>query len=303
MPFRVRLNQMFRLLPVKEQRVKLLLANDLELRYPYGLQAGHTWSSKEIMTMTLKLRDCFIRHLVFVCLILLYAQSAESSSWQIMPGRARDIGIGANGSVWIIGWSPAGAGFGIYSWSGANWYQVDGAAVAIDVDRSGMPWVVNSAGAIYQRAGNRWDRKPGQARDIGIGADGSVWVIGWTRIGGGGYGIYQWMGNRWQQVDGEAVAIDVDNSGTPWVVNSAGAIYKRAGNRWQRMPGQARDIGIGANSVWVIGWTRIGGSGYGIYRWTGKSWQQIDGSAVKISVDGSGRPWVVNSAGSIFQLR
>jgi len=176
--------------------------------------------------MKLKIWVCILKNLVCVSLILLCAQSAESSSWQVMPGRARDIGIG-NGSIWIIGSTPIGAGYGIYRWTGANWYQVDDAAVAIDVDPSGTPWVVNSEGAIYRREGNRWQIQPGKARDIGIGgSDGSVWVIGWTRIAGGGYGIYRWTGSNWRQIDGAAIRISVDPSGRPWVVNSAGNIYK-----------------------------------------------------------------------------
>jgi hypothetical protein len=257
---------------------------------------------KEIMTMKLKRWVYILNNLVCVLLILLCAQIAESSSWQIMPGRARDIGIGANGSVWVIGSTQTEGGYGIYRWTGTNWSQVDGAAVVIDVDDGGTPWIANSGGAIYRREGDRWQIKTGKARDIGIGRQGDVWVIGWTRIAGGGYGIYKWIGSRWQQVDGAAVAIDVDASGTPWVVNSEGSIYRRAGNRWQILPGKARDIGIGYDgSVWVIGWTRIGSGGYGIYKWTGSNWRQIDGEAVRISVDPSGRPWVVNSAGNIYK--
>ena len=176
--------------------------------------------------MKLKTWVYILNNLVCVLLILLCAQSAESGSWQRMTGRAKDIGIGANGSVWVIGTTQARGGYGIYRWTGSNWQQVNGAAVAIDVDASGTPWVVNSEGSIYRRAGEGWQILPGKARDIGIGYNGSVWVIGWTRIGTGGYGIYRWTGSNWRQIDGHAVRISVDPSGRPWVVNSEGYIYK-----------------------------------------------------------------------------
>jgi len=54
-------------------------------------------------------------------------------SWQRMPGLAKDIGCGADGSVWVIGTDGTGGGYGIYHWNGANWTRVDGGAVGISV--------------------------------------------------------------------------------------------------------------------------------------------------------------------------
>ena len=28
------------------------------------------------------------------------------AQWQSVAGQARDIGVGANGTVWVIGWTP-----------------------------------------------------------------------------------------------------------------------------------------------------------------------------------------------------
>src|SRR5438105_2781316 len=39
-----------------------------------------------------------------------------------MPGMATDIGVGADGSVWVIGDNKVAGGFGIYRWNGKdNW--------------------------------------------------------------------------------------------------------------------------------------------------------------------------------------
>ena len=69
--------------------------------------------------------------------------------WEQLFGAAKDIGIGANGSVWIIGTNPVSGGYGIYRWVGRSWEGVDGGALQISVDKDGIPWVVNSSNHIY----------------------------------------------------------------------------------------------------------------------------------------------------------
>jgi hypothetical protein len=71
------------------------------------------------------------------------------NSWEQLFGAAKDIGIGANGSVWIIGTNPVNGGYGIYRWDGKNWEGVDGGAVQISVDKDGIQWVVDSLNNIY----------------------------------------------------------------------------------------------------------------------------------------------------------
>jgi hypothetical protein len=53
-------------------------------------------------------------------------QSASGGSFEKLPGEARDIGIGADGTVWIIGTDS-----GIYRWNQNNWDRVEGSGVAI----------------------------------------------------------------------------------------------------------------------------------------------------------------------------
>ena len=226
------------------------------------------------------------------------------ANWRGMPGAAKDIGIGVNGTVWIIGANKTQGGYGIYRWREDRWQGIDGGAVRIAVDTYGNPWVVNSARRIlrrvYKRAGNEWIEMPGRATDIGIGANGAVWVIGANKTPGG-FGIYRWVKNRWKGVDGGAVRIAVGPKGNPWVVNSGGKISKRANNKWIGMPGRAKDIGIGTGGVvWMIGANRVAG-GFGIFRLNGNKWFEVGGGAVQISV-GPGIPWIVNSDNKIFSV-
>jgi len=63
----------------------------------------------------------------------------------MVPGRAKDIGIGANGDVWTVGARKAGnEGYFIYKYSPQNrkWKQYRGIANRISVDGDGNPWGV-----------------------------------------------------------------------------------------------------------------------------------------------------------------
>jgi len=240
--------------------------------------------------------------LIVISLILLFLFNNNlSAQWQSVGGQARDVGVGANGTVWVIGWTAVPGGYNIARWNGNFWEEVPGGAVRIDVDPNGNPWIVNDAGLIFRWNGQTWEGIGGQARDVGIGANGTVWVIGWTAVSGG-YNIARWNGNFWEEVPGGAVRIDVDLNGNPWIVNDAGLIFRWNGQTWQGIGGQAHDVGIGANgTVWVIGWTAVPG-GYNIARWNGNFWEEVPGGLINISA-GRNTVWGVNDAGIIFQQK
>jgi hypothetical protein len=76
----------------------------------------------------------------------------DLGAWVQVPGGARDIGVGADGSVWIIGLNPIAGGWQTYRFNGSGgWDAVNGGGVAISVGPDGMPWVINSAGQIFER--------------------------------------------------------------------------------------------------------------------------------------------------------
>ena len=66
----------------------------------------------------------------------------------MVTGLARDVGIGANGAVWIIGTNKVPGGYDIYRWTGSAWQNIPGGGVRIDVDPQGNPWIVQDAGQI-----------------------------------------------------------------------------------------------------------------------------------------------------------
>lgn len=224
-------------------------------------------------------------------------------AWQqVSSALATDVGAGGNGGVWITGTNAVGGGFDIYriNQPGNGLMLIPGGATEVAVDPSGNPWIINSAHAIYRRVGNDWQQLPGEARDIGIGADGTAWIIGNTPTAGG-FGIFRWSGSAWTAIDGGGVRIAVDAQGNPWVVNDAHGIFRRVGNAWQLVPGAANDIGIGGSrsAVWIIGTNAVAG-GFGIHQWNGRSWDPRPGGGVRISVDSTGNPWIVNSSHAVF---
>ena len=139
------------------------------------------------------------------------------------------------------------------------------------------------------------------ASDVGVGGT-SAWKLGPESVGSDGFAAHVWNGSTWgpPSLIG-ARRIAVDPGGAPWIVNTTGGISRLVADSWTSMPGLGRDIGIGANGdVWLIGTNAIGPSDYGIYKWDGAAWQSVDGGAVRISVTGTGEPWVINSAGGIY---
>jgi hypothetical protein len=173
----------------------------------------------------------------------IFRRNSSGTGWDLIPGRARDIDIGRDGSVYIIGAAASawGGGYQIWKWNGTGWNLLDGGAEKIAVSPSGVAWVVNSRGEIFRRnsSGTGWnlmpafdtgiDGTPGRARDIDIGANGSVFIIG-TLTTSGGYKIYEWyeeIESRWYPVNGGATKITVSPEGVPWIINSAQTLYQR----------------------------------------------------------------------------
>ncbi len=229
------------------------------------------------------------------------AVSSPASSVAPDPGSAIDVGVGANGSVWVVGTNPVAGGFGLWHWTGTAWAASPGGALRIAVDPGGNPWVVNSLHSIYRWSGAGWIRLPGSATDVGVGANGSVWVVGTNPLGGG-FGLWHWTGTAWAASPGGAVRIAVDPGGNPWVVNSLHSIYRWSGVGWIRVPGSATGVGVGANgSAWLLG-TNPAAGGFGLWQWTGTAWAASPGGAVAIAVDPAGNPWLVNSSHQILSV-
>ena len=211
-------------------------------------------------------------------------------SWFLLPGSARDVSAGADGSIFVIGVDRQNAaGFGVHRWNGSAFEASPGAGMRIAVDPQGNPWVVNRQNEIWMWNGGGFTRMPGSANDIGIGADGTVYAIGNGERSSAGWPIYRWTGRDWARINGYGTNVAVDHEGRPWVCNEQNAIYRWNGSSFEREPGTAVDIGVGADgSVWAAGT-----DGKAHHYWRGTWAPVLDSRDVRrVAVDRNGMPLV-----------
>jgi tetratricopeptide (TPR) repeat protein len=219
-------------------------------------------------------------------------------AWNKLGSKAQDIGIGANGSIWVSATPSSGSSSSVYQWISNSWKQEPGEGGRIAVDPKGNAWVVTAERAILRWNGVGWDAMPGQATDIGIGANGDVWVIG-VDSQAGGSSILKWNGAGWNQVEGGATRIAVDPSGYAWVANSYGMPYQWTGDTWRSLPAGDTDIGVGADwIVWCIS-NDSGATDHTVCAWNGRLWLETGAKGVAVSVDPDGSAWIVTSDGAL----
>jgi Tectonin domain len=151
-----------------------------------------------------------------------------NNGWQGVSGKcAKDIAVGENSSVWILGCTPTKAGgFPIYSLNGSQWDLVPGTAERIAVEPNGNPWIIDRDGKIFKRIANSWQQVSGCAKDIGVGRNNSVWILGCTSVSNRGFPIYSWNGSKWNQIPGAASRIAVEPSGNPWAISIEEKIFR-----------------------------------------------------------------------------
>lgn len=252
------------------------------------MRTNHTFPAKQFIA--------FLMVAAIACAVAVPRLSAQElilgDNWQELPGRATDIGAGADGSVWIIGDNESP-----YKWNDQAyaWEQAGGKAARIAVMDDGTPVIVNANNEVFRLRGQNWQKLPGRAKDIGAGADGSIWIIGQNGS------TYSWNedGYAWEQAGGTAEKISVLPDGTPVVVNAKEEVFRLRGQNWQQLPGRATDIAAGADgSIWIIG---ENGSPY---RWNdaGYAWEQKQGKGVMLAVAGPGIPLLVNGQREVFRM-
>lgn len=232
----------------------------------------------------------------------------------VVGGKATDVGVGADGTVYVVGDDSVSAGgYAIYKVDscGCRHKLADVGALRVAVSPQGVPWVVSKTNLIFRYNSNTkaWDQMPGTATDVGIGADGSVFIIGteFATITGGNI-IEKWNGSAWDKMpDCAGVRIAVDPHGTPWVVNKSNIVFQYGGTYlWNPITGIAgNDIGIGADgSVFVTGKdSTLATYNPPVYKLQGGSiWTQVPGiSGTSISVDPSGKPWYIDKQGILHK--
>ena len=210
--------------------------------------------------------------------------------WVQPPGdrRARDVGVGPDGAVWVVGEDDS-----VHRLAGDRWERstVEGAA-RIAVGPTG-PWIVDREGRVLRLGPEGWAEvgAPETASDIGVGADGEAWIVRPNEA------VARLNGDAWEDTDGRAVRVSVRPDGIPVVSNSEGRIFRLEGT-WieDELDGRARDVGVGSDgTLWVIG------SDGGTYRRLPTRWERVPGIATNISVAPDGAPWITDAAHDILR--
>jgi hypothetical protein len=248
---------------------------------------------------------------------------------------AKDVAIGKDGTVWKIGTNPLGNGFQVYKLNSATgaWDASDGGAVRIAVGPTGIPWLVDSQGNLWQRTSSSvttgaWNLLPESGRDIGVGANGDVWMISNVPFGDG-FQVKKWNGSGWAASNGGAVKVSVSATGIPWVLSSLRKFYRHSSNdpssgTWELLPGLSDDLGVGPPAmgapdghVWSVGtgstgllhlevWDeQIGDGGTGgssiptVKNWVADAIVGTGGGIGSVAVGPDGVPWIVDGSGNL----
>ncbi|CCQ74933.1 exported protein of unknown function [Magnetospira sp. QH-2] len=145
----------------------------------------------------------------------------NGEKWTKLPGAAKDIGVGADGTTWVIGTKAVNGGFEIFRWKKGKFSKVKGAAVRIDVDSKGNAWAVSDNGKLFHYTGKNWkhEAKAPKAQDVAVGANGSLFLLATDGT------PYRKSGGKWVKMGGKANNITADANGTPWVINSKMDIF------------------------------------------------------------------------------
>lgn len=234
---------------------------------------------------------------------LVYRRSGEQWREVAIPaGRTADLGVGADGTLWIAG--TDGHAYRFDSGSGQLLASTT-PVTAISVGPDGLAWVIRSGGAISRQVGCAvpasrglpllnapWVYMNGGALDIAVSPEGSAWVIGSDQS------IWECNGTSWNQYTGGGTRIAVGPRNQVWVVNSARQLWRLDGfQAWSKLlVTDACDIGVGADgTAWLVRW-----DGW-IGKWDGQAFTAVSGLARRVAVDPYGQAVVVGTDGRIYR--
>ena len=218
-----------------------------------------------------------------------------------VTGTARDIAIGAEGSVFAITYDG-----GLARWSNTRnaFVSFAGQFTRIAVAPDGKPWGVTTKGEVFRHDGTTWKLVRNiAAQDIAVGFDGTVIVSGPLDV------LHKYDAAadafvRLPQVGDNApptgTRVAVDPAGKPWVIASDGFVARCGSGVCERLPVKARSIDIGPEgSIVIVDTDRV------LKRWSAREekFERIDGIAdlVELAAVGPrGKPWLLSTKSEVW---
>ena len=143
----------------------------------------------------------------------------------------RDIALGQYGEIYALGCKSTRAGYIVMRYrENLGWKRMKGGGVAIAVDSSGDPWVINKRKSLFKwnDGEKKWEFMGlKQVREVASGPEGMVYVLAGPRLrDGSGYRMYRWAGDDlWYPIPGQgAIQVAVGKFGRPYIVDGQGRI-------------------------------------------------------------------------------
>lgn len=237
----------------------------------------------------------------------------RGSQWQQLPFTASDLGITANGDVYLLGNEPGDYGQCLYKQDQLGLPQ----RVSQDAHVSGVALNTNGLYASLIAPDGRLNKynlytqtfTPGAtyAVEAGYGGDGSFYWLGSNtyatdnqlyKLTWGDYGAYA------QPLPGHGTRLAVDPHGNPWIVTRSLEIYRFRSDIPMTIPGKARDISTSSTyTVCIIGIDfRIYGTSYTYQTtepWVGIA--DIINTPVRVAISPQGVPWYIDQFNNVFK--
>ena len=171
-----------------------------------------------------------------------------------LPGKARDIGCGADGTIWIIGNVPEYNNYAIYRMQpgSTSWEKIRGQAWRISVAPDGNSWVTTDVGRVFKYVGlPKWEliSGPSTASDISCSPDGNVYIVGAR----GALNVFNHNTKTWNPIGQTGTCVAGGCHGDVWYLDNAKSAHRSTEKGWEQLFAQGTDIAVGANSqTWLL---------------------------------------------------
>jgi hypothetical protein len=143
---------------------------------PYSL-SGSTWSVQGTISEKIAVGP----HYTWTVDSSNNVKKYNGTSWATVTGKAREIGAGADGSIFTIGnTETAFKGFMVQKLGTSAFADIENtpsSPVKVNVDYMGHAWVTDIWGFIHNYTGKEWIVQVGNAQDAIRGVDDKVWVL------------------------------------------------------------------------------------------------------------------------------
>jgi len=238
---------------------------------------------------------------------------AAGTTWQPVSGKAFDIGIAGDGSVWHVGGNgslyrkmPKDSRWTVIHKGSRNpnrhIVQVEPQSKdrAFILTKDNNMWIVV--------AGKPWEHVAGAASYIASNANNELYHLGLD-----GKTVYRYEYNPnykqfWHKFNGVITQISVDPHGNLWGVGTDKGIYQRKSkqinDRWHPYPGATAQVSVSSTgNVW-----HIGGDSQTAYHLqaNSKNWQEINPAPEKlidIAAGPHGELWGIGQSHKMYVIR